>query len=336
MTVGAGWKPGGELQAKASPHHSRRRTLLARWTRAQLPLAQSAQSADWAGALRSRATNAIRVNGMRAPDADLTIGPMKMALSIAGSDPTGGAGLQADLQVFRSFGVHGAGVVTALTVQDRHKVHQVLPVFPSVVLDQLRVLLRDRVPDAVKIGMLASDDVLRSVLLGLSELASDVPIVVDPVLAASDGTPLLERRAWDGLRELIGRSRLTTPNLPEAEALSARDVSTREGCEQAGRSFVEDLGAQAALVKGGHRPGDPADLLVLRQKSGVTLQWLEGESIDAGPVRGTGCALASAVAASLVDGGRLEQAIAEARGFVARALRAAHGPAGAPRFLSYP
>ena len=98
---------------------------------------------------------------------------MRVALSIAGSDPTGGAGLQADLQVFRTLGVHGAGVVTALTVQDTEKVHEVLPAFPNVVLAQLRVLLRDVQPDAVKLGMLATDDVARSVELGLREL--DVP-----------------------------------------------------------------------------------------------------------------------------------------------------------------
>ena len=97
---------------------------------------------------------------------------MRIALSIAGSDPTGGAGLQADLQVFRAFGVHGAGVITALTVQDTAKVHQVLPAFPNVVLAQLRVLLRDLRPDAIKLGMLATDDVARNVELGLRELGA--------------------------------------------------------------------------------------------------------------------------------------------------------------------
>ena len=123
----------------------------------------------------------------RGPPAGLLSRPVRVALSIAGSDPTGGGGLQADLQVFRALGVHGAGVVTALTVQDTEKVHEVLPAFPNVVLEQLRVLLRDVQPDAVKLGMLATDDVARSVELGLRELdsARHVPIVIDPVLAAS-------------------------------------------------------------------------------------------------------------------------------------------------------
>ena len=160
---------------------------------------------------------------------------MRVALSIAGSDPTGGAGMQADLQVFRALGVHGAGVITALTVQDSAKLHRVLPVFPNVVLEQLRVLLADIAPHAVKIGMLATDDVARQVELGLRDLKTPPPpIVLDPVLAASDGTPLLEPRARSTLEALIGRSTLVTPNLEEARTLTDCDVSTREGCEAAG------------------------------------------------------------------------------------------------------
>jgi hydroxymethylpyrimidine/phosphomethylpyrimidine kinase len=189
---------------------------------------------------------------------------MRIALAISASDPTGGAGLQADLQVFRSLGVHGCGVLSALTLQDTSKVHRVLPVFPSVVLDQLRVLLRDIQPSAVKIGALASDDVARSVLLGLEDLAADTPLVLDPVLFASDGSRLLERRAWDSLRALISRCTLVTPNLHEAEQLSGLDLSSKRGSEAAARYFIEELGAQAALIKGGHRSGAPDDLLALR------------------------------------------------------------------------
>jgi len=128
---------------------------------------------------------------------------------LAPGDPTGGAGLQLDLQVFRALGVHGAGVITALTVQDTARVHEVLPAFPSVVLSQLRAVLADPSPDAVKIGMLATDDVARNVELGLRELdpARRVPIVIDPVLAASDGTPLLERRGYPMLQDLIAASK---------------------------------------------------------------------------------------------------------------------------------
>ena len=264
---------------------------------------------------------------------------MRVALSIAGSDPTGGAGLQADLQVFRSLGVHGAAVVTALTVQDTGKVHQVLPVFPNVVLDQLRVLLADVRPHAIKIGMLASDDVARNVELGLGALDPGEgplpPIVLDPVLAASDGTPLLERRAWGTLERLMGRAALVTPNLLEAEALTGCDVSSQEGVEAAGCALVSSHGAGAALVKGGHSEGPPNDLLVIREGGSQTLRWLEGERIDAGPVHGTGCALSSAIAAHLARGDALQTAVERGRRFVAKALEGAAQAGRLARFLSY-
>jgi hydroxymethylpyrimidine/phosphomethylpyrimidine kinase len=262
---------------------------------------------------------------------------MKVALSIAGSDPTGGAGLQADLQVFRAMGVHGAGVVTALTVQDTAKVHQVLPVFPSVVLEQLRVLLRDLTPDAIKIGMLASDDVVRNVQLALAPflLASSVPIVIDPVLAASDGTSLLERRAWGALQSLIGSAALVTPNLEEAAALTGCDTSSEEGTQAAACVLVAELGARASLVKGGHREGPPRDLLALRDGGSVSLRWLEGERVGGGPFHGTGCALSSAIAAQLALGASLEDAVDRGRKFVANALRNSAGSGARGRLLSY-
>lgn len=260
---------------------------------------------------------------------------MRTALSIAGSDPTGGAGLQLDLQVFRSQGVHGAAVVTALTVQDTAKVHQVLPAFPSVVLDQIRVLLRDFVPGAIKLGMLASDDVARSVALGLDDLPAEAPVarVIDPVLAASDGTPLLERRAWGTLVELIGGSTLATPNLFEAGALAGRDVSDAAGMEAAARAWLGELGAAAVLVKGGHREGPPDDLLARRGAAGAELTWLPGERVPGGPVHGTGCALSAAVTARLARGETLEAAVHAGRAFVVEAIRRAGSPGHGARIL---
>jgi hydroxymethylpyrimidine/phosphomethylpyrimidine kinase len=238
-----------------------------------------------------------------------------------------------DLQVFRAFGVHGAGVVTALTVQDTSRVHQVLPAFPSVVRDQLRALLADLAPHAVKLGMLATDDVLRAVELGLDAAASVPPLVIDPVLAASDGTPLLERRAWPGLRRLLARAALVTPNRPEAEALAERDVSTRAGVEAAARALVADLGAAAALVKGGHAAGPPDDCLARRAGAGVEVAWLAGTRIEGGPVHGTGCALASAVTAGLARGDAFDAAVARARAFVAEGIRRAEAPGRGARLL---
>ncbi len=264
--------------------------------------------------------------------------PIRVALTIAGSDPTGGAGLQLDLQVFRALGVHGCAVPTALTVQDTAKIHKALPVFPSVVTEQLRALLRDVSPHAVKLGMLASDDVLRAVDLGLDLLRDlAVPLVIDPVLRASDGTPLLERRAWGGLRELMKRAALVTPNLPEAEALCERDVSTRAGVEAAARQLVLELGAGAALVKGGHREGDADDCLALRSGAGVEVRWLAGARIPGPSVHGTGCALSAAIAARLALGDALPAAVDRARAFVRDAIaRAERIGSGAPVLIFSP
>jgi hydroxymethylpyrimidine/phosphomethylpyrimidine kinase len=261
---------------------------------------------------------------------------MRIALSIAGSDPTGGAGLQADLQVFHAFGVHGAGVVTALTVQDTAKVHQVLPAFPNVVLAQLRVLLRDLRPDAVKIGMLASDDVARSVELGLRELdgrpEGRPPLVIDPVLAASE-EPRCSSGAG-GASSGPDRATVVTPNLWRRPP-SGCDVSTDEGIEAAACALVSNLGAGAALVKGGHREGAPRDLLALREGGSASLQWLDAERIDAGPVHGTGCALASAIAAGLANGETLVSAVEHARRFVAEAIRRSAAKGRHARLLAF-
>ena len=263
---------------------------------------------------------------------------MKTVLAIAGSDPTGGAGLQADLQVIRQLGCHGMGVLSALTIQDTTKVHSVLPVFPSVVLDQLRVLVRDVTPDAVKVGMLATDDVVRNVALGLASVPVETPLVVDPILFASDGSSLLERRAWPSLQGLFSRATLVTPNLPEAEALSGQDVSNRKGCERAARVFLEEYECRGVLIKGGHRDGAPDDLLAVRDDGEITFSWLAGVRIETpvGGVHGTGCALSSAIAAELAKGATTAQAVERARDYVANAIAAPRTiGAGAP-LLGYP
>jgi hydroxymethylpyrimidine/phosphomethylpyrimidine kinase len=222
-------------------------------------------------------------------------------------------------------------VVTAITVQDTEKVHQVLPSFPSVVRDQPRTALADLAPAGIKLGMLATDDVARAVALSLDGLGPpetrETVLVIDPVLAATDGTPLLERRALGTLQELIRGATLVTPNLPEAEQLTGCDVSNRAGTEKAARALVLDLGAGAALVKGGHRAGAPDDLLATRDGSGVALRWLTGERIPGGPTHGTGCALAAAATARLARGEGLDDAVAGARDWLQRAIRGAvaHG-----------
>jgi hydroxymethylpyrimidine/phosphomethylpyrimidine kinase len=249
----------------------------------------------------------------------------RIALTIAGSDPTGGAGLQMDLQVFARHGVHGMAVPTALTVQTTKGVHRTLPVFPSVVAESLSLVLADLRPDVVKIGMLGTDDVLLNVAVAL-ERHPDLPRVVDPVLRSSSGAFLLEQRALGNLVErLIDGAVLVTPNLPEAETLTGeRDP------ERAARVLLQ-LGARAALVKGGHADGPADDLLATRE--GVT--WLRGERIAGTPVHGTGCALSAAIAARLARGEALADAVREAKAFVARGIAAARALGHGARILDF-
>ena len=245
-----------------------------------------------------------------------------MALSIAGSDPTGGAGLQLDLQVFAVHRVHGLAVPTALTVQTTRRVHRVLPAFPNVVTEQLGRLLSDVTPDAIKIGMLATDDILLRTADALEGLR--IPRVVDPVLRASDGSYLLERRAWDQLlKRLIAGAALVTPNLAEAEALTGQTDP-----EAAARTLLS-AGAQAVLVKGGHANGPPDDFL-LSSRGG---RWLAGTRRGSDPVHGSGCALSSAITARLARGEPLEEAVLAAKSFVERAIAGAFRAGGGQRLL---
>ena len=261
---------------------------------------------------------------------------MRIALSVAGSDPTGGAGIQADLQVFRALGVHGSAAITALTIQDTERVHQVLPTFPSVLLDQLRRLLADVRPHAVKLGMLATDDVLRNVDLALDVLGADPPpLVIDPVLLASDGTFLLERRAWPGLANLCARATLVTPNRPEAFELTGIDAGSRAGAERAACAFVTELGARAALVKGGHAEDGADDCLAVGGDAGVEVTWLEGERLPGAPVHGTGCALSAAITARLAAGDPLREAVARGRAFVRAGIENAHAIGSGARVLGF-
>lgn len=244
------------------------------------------------------------------------------ALTIAGSDPTGGAGIQMDLQVFAHHGVHGMAVPTALTAQSTRRVHAVHPTFPSVVADQLNVALEELRPDAVKVGMLATDDIVLRVSMILDRLP--VPRVVDPVLRASDGSFLLERRGWGDLVErVIAGCALVTPN-----RIEARELTDEDDPERAARVLLE-AGAGAVLVKGGHADGPPDDFLLTPEEG----TWLPGTRVKVGVVHGTGCALSAAIAARLARGESLALAVRGAKAFVAQALERSAAQPGEERLL---
>lgn len=254
----------------------------------------------------------------------------KAVLAIAGTDPTGGAGIQADLQVLARCGVHGMAVPTALIEQDSRGVRRVHAVFPSVFEKQLLACFEDAPPDAVKIGALATDEILRSVCRFLHRYGP-LPVVLDPVLRASNGAFLLERRAWDTLRyELLPLTTLVTPNLPEAGVLAGTEApATVEAMEEAGRR-VRELGVPWVLVKGGHLAGEPVDLLLQGEgRREYRAKRFEGE------VHGTGCALSSAIAAGLAGGMDVPQAVARAHAYLQAAIARSEARGRGGRILDY-
>jgi hydroxymethylpyrimidine kinase/phosphomethylpyrimidine kinase len=240
---------------------------------------------------------------------------MKTVLIIAGSDPGAGAGLQQDLKATTLLGAYGLTVVTALTVQNSQGVQAVQPVAPEVVAAQLDAVLGDFPVDAVKVGMLANPEIVRTVADRLKGL--HVPLVLDPVLAAGGGFPLLTADGVTTLKEeLFPLTHLLTPNAPEAARLTGLEVRTPEDLEEAARR-LQALGPRWVLAKGGHLPGAPVDVLT----DGKNVYHLAGVRLEAPHHHGSGCLLASGVAAGLAQGLSLPEAVNRARDLTAQALK---------------
>jgi len=242
-------------------------------------------------------------------------------LTIAGSDSGGGAGIEADLRTFAAHGVHGLCVITAVTAQNTRSVTAIEPLAPRMVQAQLDAVFADFRIGAVKLGMLATPGIVRTIAKTL--LAHPrVPVVVDPVLVATTGARLGRESLIAPLRRaLLPRADLLTPNVPEAEALLGRRLRGERDLLQAARDLI-DLGAHAVLLKGGHIAGSEiADLLLTRKSA----HWFRHARIDA-EGHGTGCTLASAVAANLALGLALPQAVGNAIDYVHRALAAGYSP----------
>ncbi len=243
-----------------------------------------------------------------------------VALTIAGSDPSGGAGLQADLKTFHQLGCYGMSVVSLITVQNTVSVDAVELLDPDLVRRQIEAVVSDIPPGAAKTGALGSAAIIRVV----AEWArvSDVPLVVDPVMISKHGAELLAAEARRALaEELLPCCALVTPNAPEAARLTGLEVEDRVGMQAAGRRLLE-MGAEAALVKGGHVAGDEAaDLLV----TSAGELWLAAPRVDTLHTHGTGCATAAAIAAGLAQGLALEAAVRRAKAFVTEAIRQAPG-----------
>lgn len=256
----------------------------------------------------------------------------RRALTIAGSDSGGGAGIQADLKTFAALGCYGASVVTALTAQNTRGVQAVHEVPPSFVAAQIDSVLSDIGVDAVKIGMLASAPVIEAVARAL-EPRHHGPIVLDPVMVAKGGAKLLADDAIDALKRLLlPRATIITPNLPEAEALLGWRIESRPAMEDAARAIIA-LGARAVVVKGGHLDALTSDDCLLLAGSDAPI-WLAGRRIATRNTHGTGCTFSAAIAARLAQGASLPDAVADAKAYLARALAAGadyrigdgHGP----------
>lgn len=244
---------------------------------------------------------------------------MKIALTIAGSDSGGGAGIQADLKTFQQFGVFGTSVIVALTAQNTRGVRAVEAVTEAMISAQLAALAEDLPPAALKTGMLAEAAIVRRVARTIRENGW-TPLVVDPVMVSSSGTRLLTTEAEEVLREdLLPLAALVTPNLDEAAILTGRVVHDIITMERAGAGLLR-FGAAAALIKGGHLSGDTiTDVLVT--PAGV--RHFTRARIDTRSLHGTGCTLSAAITASLALGRPLEAAVTEGLDFVDRAIAAA-------------
>ncbi len=252
------------------------------------------------------------------------------ALTIAGSDPSGGAGLQADLKTFSALGVYGATAITAVTVQNTVKVKYVHALPPQVVYDQIVAVMEDIHPDAVKIGMVNDAATLDAIVRALTEYRPEY-LVVDPVMVSTSGCALMQADALSVMKErLLPMADIVTPNLPEAWTLAGTDSSVDEAAQA-----ILRLGVKALLIKGGHAEGKTkTDYLYINGNDGVRRTELAAETVDTVNTHGTGCTLSSAIAALLARGMGMEEAVSSAKRYLTEALRAGadvkvgegHGP----------
>jgi len=240
---------------------------------------------------------------------------MKKALTIAGSDSSGGAGIQADLKTFAAHGVYGMSVITAITAQNTLGVTAVQDVWPEIITKQIEAVFDDIGADAVKVGMVSQPETIRAIVAGLKKYAPGL-IVVDPVMISKSGYHLLQPEAEAVLiSELLPLATVVTPNIPEAEVLVDRKIETLADMEEAARA-IHAMGPKNVLLKGGHRTEDATDILF----DGYRFVRFEAPRVPTRNTHGTGCTLSSAIAANLARGLSVEQAVAAAKKYITLAI----------------
>lgn len=239
----------------------------------------------------------------------------KTVLSIAGSDCSGGAGIQADLKTMTALGVYGMSVITALTAQNTTGVYGIMDAEPEFVAKQMDCIFKDIMPDAVKIGMVSQKEIICVIAEKLKEYGA-VNIVLDPVMVSTSGSRLLAMDAIEMLAErLFPLAEVMTPNIPEAELLGGLGISSEADMEQAAKMIGKQYG-KAVLVKGGHQVNTANDVLYRDQR----VTWFYGKRIKNPNTHGTGCTLSSAIACGLADGKSVEESVQEAKAYLSGAL----------------
>jgi hydroxymethylpyrimidine/phosphomethylpyrimidine kinase len=243
------------------------------------------------------------------------------ALTIAGFDGSGGAGIQACIKTFSALGCYGMSVLTALPIQNTRGVKGCYELPVSAIKDQLEAIFEDIHPDAIQVGMLFNAPIIEAVAHFLQLHASHIPIVLDPVMIAKSGHPLLQNDAISTLKStLIPITTLITPNLPEAEALTGQSASTIEEM-QVLVHLLSQLGAKQVLLKGGHLPGEVAHDLLM--DANCDMHWFKSEKIHSKNTHGTGCTLSAAITAFLAQGMDIKEACARAKTYLYQAILAA-------------
>ena len=244
-----------------------------------------------------------------------------IALSIAGSDSSGGAGIQADIKTFSALGVYGATAITAITAQNTIGVHSQLAIDPQMVYDQICAVVDDLHPQVVKIGMLSNEGIVRAVAEALRKY--QLPVILDPVIISTSGHRLLSEDAQEVLKhKLLPLSTLVTPNIPEMSTLTAMPLATFEDKERAAQHLMQ-YGATSVLLKGGHEEGDTkSDILFSMSPSGVQSTIFSSQTIQTRNTHGTGCTLSAAIAAFIARGESINEAIAKAKSYISDAIRA--------------
>lgn len=249
-------------------------------------------------------------------DGEQLMNTVPSTLTIAGTDPSGGAGIQADLKTFQEFKCYGMSAITSIVAQNTTGVKDVHHIPTTMIEKQLDAVISDIPLHAFKTGMIANIDMMESIAKKMADLR--VPFVMDPVMVTTSGDPLIAEEARDYLRkQLLPMTTLITPNVPEAEYITGQSIKTADDLEQAAKQMVSSYGCNAALVKGGHLEGDAIDFLY----DGNKMHRFSSERINTKNTHGTGCTYSAAITALLAKGYPLNEAVDHAKQYITAAIR---------------